>query len=291
MKKVLSAAVTGILLLGSVLTVNAATGWQKDGNAWVYVSESGIKTTGWIQDGGSWYHLDATGVMQTGWIQDGGKWYYMNPDGSMKTGWIQDGEKWYYLNADGSMKTGWLQLGDLWYYLYDDGSMATMTVIDGCSIYEDGSWSDPSWVMVGDYVPSWKEELLAELNRIRAEAGLKEIKVTEWAQKYADIRVKEITEKYSGMVRPDGSLSYGSCEFRWEGGATGLSDLGLLKDQVRNDWDELTTSDDVVEFGISVYSKSTTFYYYVAYETYDKETYAAIKEEGIVDEVFEYAFK
>ena len=41
--------------------------------------------------------------MKTGWQKDGETWYYLSESGAMKTGWVQIGADWFYLNSNGSM--------------------------------------------------------------------------------------------------------------------------------------------------------------------------------------------
>lgn len=44
------------------------------------------------------------------------------------------------METSGAMKTGWLNDNGTWYYLNDSGVMVTDTVIDGCTINENGVW-------------------------------------------------------------------------------------------------------------------------------------------------------
>ena len=126
-----------------------ATGWVFDGSDWYYMNAGGTMTTGWVQDAGTWYFMKSSGVMATDWVYDAGTWYYMDESGAMKTGWVEIIEKdednkeystWYYMETSGAMKTGWLNDNGIWYYLNNSGLMVTDTVIDGCTIDENGVW-------------------------------------------------------------------------------------------------------------------------------------------------------
>ena len=126
-----------------------ATGWVFDGSDWYYMNPGGTMTTGWVQDAGTWYYMNTSGAMATDWVYDAGTWYYMDKSGAMKTGWVEIIEKdeeekeystWYYMETSGAMKTGWLNDNGTWYYLNTSGLMVTDTVIDGCTIDENGVW-------------------------------------------------------------------------------------------------------------------------------------------------------
>lgn len=123
--------------------------WKFINDNWYHFAIDGWMETGWILDGTTWYYLNYDGSMATGWVNDSGTWYYMDQSGAMKTGWVEIIEKdednkeystWYYMETSGAMKTGWLNDNGTWYYLNDSGVMVTDTVIDGCTIDENGIW-------------------------------------------------------------------------------------------------------------------------------------------------------
>lgn len=301
MKKIVTGIAVATLLLGSMLTVNAATsGWLQEGNTWYYLDGNGImKTgwqqvsgkwyylssngamkTGWLQDGRTWYYLDGSGVMKTGWQQISGKWYYLSSNGAMKTGWLQEGSTWYYLNSDGTMKTGWLQEGNKWYYLNANGSMAVNTTIDNCYVGADGSWTDSSSssTMKEGLRPELAAEFLKLWNEERRALGLKEVKITEWAQKYADIRAEQLTREFSH--RPlDGLANYGG-EYI---GNVGAPDMNRALDGFKNSeahWAGLTDR-NITECGVAVYYKNGNTYVTVNTNVWLEE-WGEVKAEGFM---------
>lgn len=120
-----------------------------------YVGTSGAwiinpVTEGWqIYNGKWWYQLPDSSYPVNEWKKISGVWYYFDNSGYMATGWVEIIEKdndnkdystWYYMEKSGAMKTGWLNDNGTWYYLNDSGVMVTDTVIDGCTINENGVW-------------------------------------------------------------------------------------------------------------------------------------------------------
>lgn len=281
MKKLIIGIAMGTLLLGSMVTASASV-------------------SGWLQEGNKWYYLNSDGTIKTGWLQEGSTWYYLNSDGTMKTGWLKEGSTWYYLNSDGSMKTGWLQEGNKWYYLNSDGSMAVNTTIDNCYVGADGSWTDggsgttATGIREG-YQPEMTEEFVKLWNEERRALGLREVKITEWAQKYADIRIEELLQNFA-HIRPDGSALYGGEDITKFYDASIRTIEEASKEALNNfknsegHWMDLTDH-DIVECGVSVYYKDGEWYVTVNTLSMDQETYMAMQEEGIVSEAFEYAFK
>ncbi len=148
------------------------TGWQVISGTWYYFYGSGAMaestwiegcyvgtsgtwiinpvTEGWqIYNGKWWYQLPDSSYPVNEWKKISGVWYYFDNSGYMATGWIEIIEKdndnkeystWYYMETSGAMKTGWLNDNGTWYYLNDSGVMVTDTVIDGCTINENGVW-------------------------------------------------------------------------------------------------------------------------------------------------------
>lgn len=64
-------------------------GWKKENNTWSYYNKDQIKSTGWLKVADTWYYLDDMGVMQTGWTKVKNTWYYISASGAMQTGWTK----------------------------------------------------------------------------------------------------------------------------------------------------------------------------------------------------------
>ena len=203
-----------------------ATGWLKDGGRWYYLGNDGVMRTGWQKIDNVWYYLGGSdsGVMRTGWASIDGKWYFFSASGAMKTGWASIGGKWYYMDASGVMRTGWLQQGDSWYRLGSDGAMAVgWTVIDEKTYYFDnngvmatGSTTiggvtypfDKNGVYTGSQAPgeTMADQVLAQVNSVRAKEGLNTLKVSKALNAAAAQRARERAMMGTlAHYRPDGS--------------------------------------------------------------------------------------
>lgn len=192
------------------LNTNGAmkTGWLYTGNKWYYLNSNGSMKTGWLKLYDTWYYLNGDGSMKTGWLLDNNRWYFFNGGGAMKTGWILNGGKWYYLNSDGTMKTGWLQLGDKQYYLTANGAMITgCQSIDGTIyVFDDSGALIPNTTSIED-ATEYEQQVLKEVNQIRANAGLSPLAYSSSLSLGAKIRAGEIALKFD-HVRPNGSNWY-----------------------------------------------------------------------------------
>lgn len=201
-----------------------ATGWQKVGGTWYYLGQDGVMRTGWQQIDSTWYYLSASGVMRTGWQKIDGYWYFFNGGGAMKKGWLQNGGKWYYLNGNGAMRTGWLKSGDSWYFLDSAGAMIMGWYnISGKTYYftESGQMVtgevtiggisypfDSSGAYIGDKLPGEEiaDQILQQVNSVRAKEGLAELKLSNSLSAAADKRASERAQMGSiAHLRPDGS--------------------------------------------------------------------------------------
>ena len=184
------------------------TGWLYTNSKWYYLNENGAMKTGWLKLQNTWYYLNGDGSMKTGWLLNNNKWYFFNSGGAMKTGWLLNGGGWYYLNGDGSMKTGWLQLGDKYYYLASDGKMVTgRQSIDGTTyVFEDNGALMPNTTSIED-ATEYEQQVLKEVNQIRANAGLSPLAYSSTLSLGAKIRAGEIALKFD-HVRPNGTNWY-----------------------------------------------------------------------------------
>ena len=90
------AGALGAAVWGLGMTSFAATGWQKNGNDYVYYDTDGSLHKGWINTSDGYYYMDlSTGVMSIGWKKINDKWYYFNSNGLMATGWVIDNDEYY----------------------------------------------------------------------------------------------------------------------------------------------------------------------------------------------------
>ena len=123
------------MLFSTSIISNAATGWKKSGDTWVYYDDSGNMVTGWKKIDNKWYYFDNQGLMAIGWKRcedlSGTFYFYFSEDtasdkiGVMQTGWIEWNNKWYYCDSKGHMLTDWQTINNKYYYFYSNGAMAT----------------------------------------------------------------------------------------------------------------------------------------------------------------------
>lgn len=149
--RLLSLLLVFVLCL-SVLPLSAAaatSGWQEEGDFWVYY-ENGSRVTGWKQIGGYWYYFvpEWNGGMFTGFMNTDpaffsggegpftGDWYHFSDSGKMDASkWVKntytfDGityTDWGYALSSGKLAKGWKQISGVWYYFDPelDGVMLT----------------------------------------------------------------------------------------------------------------------------------------------------------------------
>lgn len=103
-----------IMAMGMGITSYAATGWQKEGDDWLYYQRDGEAVT------------DA-------WKKSGNFWFYLGEDGRMvKSSLIEDGDDYYYVNSTGArVSNEWRKLpnedpeddepDEVWYYFQSSG--------------------------------------------------------------------------------------------------------------------------------------------------------------------------
>lgn len=167
-KKVYAAALTAALALGMSMTAFAA-GWQKSGNDWTYVNDSGKRVTNEWQRGADneWRWINSQGVMATNSWADNE--YYVDGDGKIVVNkwmklaiknpdWNQTGQSaWYYFGNSGKCVTGgWSKINNKYYYFNDDGEMQTGWVDDEQYYVNGDGVMQTGWVWLED--PDKKEE-------------------------------------------------------------------------------------------------------------------------------------
>lgn len=103
-----------LMAMGMGITSYAATGWQKEGDDWVY------------------YQREGEAVTET-WKKSGDHWFYLGEDGRMvKSQLIEDGDNYYYVNSTGArVSNEWRKLpnedpddeepDEVWYYFQSSG--------------------------------------------------------------------------------------------------------------------------------------------------------------------------
>jgi len=165
-KKILALlSTTALLSLGSIVTVFASTGWQKENNTWKYYDKDGYAVTDtWKKDGNEWFFLNEYGNMAVDTlVEDGDAYYYVDASGCMvKNAWrlAEDEEGdyyWYYFQSSGKAKddgfliinnekyhftdykmdSGWIQDGDKTYYLNNDENDASYGSVKSGWVYVD----------------------------------------------------------------------------------------------------------------------------------------------------------
>lgn len=118
---------TGILLLMmfSIMTVNAQAAWKKNSNGtYSYYNNGKLVKNKWINNT---YYVNARGVRQTGWLHKGSKWYYFAKNGKVvKNKWIKSSKKMYYAGSNGALLTsGRKKVGDSYYAFNSRGVRLT----------------------------------------------------------------------------------------------------------------------------------------------------------------------
>lgn len=135
-------ALAAVLAAGTAtITSQAAEGWSKQNDTWVYYDSQGyIVRDEWKKGADNqWRYLNGSGVMAVNeWVDDT---YYVNGDGLMiANSWLRiasddedavDGYLWYYFDSSGKVETdGWKKIDGNWYFFDDDGVMQTGWVDD-----------------------------------------------------------------------------------------------------------------------------------------------------------------
>lgn len=169
-KRVFLAALL-LLMMCSVMTVNAQAAWKKNSNGtysyysngklvknkWInstyYVNSKGVRQTGWLYKGSKWYYFAKSGkVIKNQWIKSSGKMYYASSTGALLVnGRHKVGESYYAFNKRGVRLTGSRKYGGKYYYFgTKTGKMLTKTwvTVSKKKYYygEDGARVYKSWV-------------------------------------------------------------------------------------------------------------------------------------------------
>ena len=134
------------LLGGSVNTVYAAQGWNKDSTGWYYMNGGSYYAGRWAEIGGYWYYFTSDGYMDYSeyrdgcWLESNGLWNRAYSNGSWKNnsiGWWFEDNNWYPTNQ-------WLWINGSCYFFGSDGYMEYNCYRDGCWLGSDGAWN-PSY--------------------------------------------------------------------------------------------------------------------------------------------------
>ena len=98
------------------------TGWNQQGDDWLYMQKNGYLAKGWNYLNGHWFYFDLqSGIMKTGIQSIGNSFYYLNAQhdgtyGAMKTGWQFVNGHWIGLQGSGNAYVGWQAINGHWYY-------------------------------------------------------------------------------------------------------------------------------------------------------------------------------
>ena len=125
---------TALLAIGAAMTSFAATGWQEEGDTWVfYDSDENVVTDEWRKSNGLWYYLGEDGYMVTDEIVGD---YYVDEDGKMVTNqWMklqdeditepaEDESDWFYFGSNGKkVVDAWKKINGQWYLFGSEGRM------------------------------------------------------------------------------------------------------------------------------------------------------------------------
>lgn len=159
--------VTEELEVPEVPTAETFTGWDMEGENWVFYKDN-VKAIGWhwlpvIEDGTlqikehAWKYFDADGVNVDQFYYEDGKAYLSleSPYVTYYKGWWTDpanGHSYYFRLDTGSRVDGWQFIDDNWYFFrYNTGTLATgWQYIDGAWYYlgEDGVKTGEGWYWI-----------------------------------------------------------------------------------------------------------------------------------------------
>lgn len=231
-KKILKVFLIATGILSSAFTVFAAgetnqveersveKGWIFNEKGWQYKDEDGnLLTDGWWQIAGKNYYFDISGYMSTGWQYIEGKWYYLGEagNGAMSTDWDYINGKYYWFGSDGEMRTGWQEIWGKWYFLNSDGSMASNTWVGDYYLGGSGAMATNTWIgnyyvgpdgkWIQDLSTIYEMEVFNIVNEERAANGLEPLEYDYEIAKAADVRAKELEQKFA-HERPDGTMCF-----------------------------------------------------------------------------------
>ena len=199
-KRVMAAALTAALSLGSAMGSMAA-GWEAVGTSdWKYLNDNGTyAASAWVEHtDGHWYYLKADTLMAKGWVLDptDNHWYFTDSTGALVSGLIEVNNNVYYMNETHDGSFGALFVGQKTYngvtYTFtengttngkpytsrkynSDGTAIAVTTTRTSSSYSGGHFV-PSAPSTEEKMEDVKKEIesLAEGN-----AAVKEINVSE----------------------------------------------------------------------------------------------------------------
>ena len=131
------------------------TGWNQQGDDWLYMQNNGYLAKGWNYLNGHWFYFDLqSGIMKTGVQPIGNSFYYLNTQhdgtyGAMKTGWQFVNGHWICLQGSGIAYIGWEKINGHWYY-FDPESAYALTNwqdINNHWYYFDpiNAWAQTGW--------------------------------------------------------------------------------------------------------------------------------------------------
>ena len=106
---------------GNVEKINTTnTGWNQQGDHWLYMQDNGYLAKGWNYLNGHWYYFDPESAYAlTNWQDINNHWYYFDPINAWaKTGWFKSGAGyWYFFDYTNAWAlTSWAKLNNHWYY-------------------------------------------------------------------------------------------------------------------------------------------------------------------------------
>lgn len=157
------------------------TGWNQQGDDWLYMQDNGYLAKGWNYLNGHWFYFDLqSGIMKTGIQSIGNSFYYLNAQhdgtyGAMKTGWQFVNGHWIGLQGSGNAYVGWQAINGHWYY-FDPQTAYALTNwqdINNHWYYFDpiNAWAKTGWFKSGagywyffDYTNAWALTNWAKLN-------------------------------------------------------------------------------------------------------------------------------
>lgn len=137
------------------------TGWNQQGDDWLYMQNNGYLAKEWNYLNGHWFYFDLqSGIMKTGVQPIGNSFYYLNTQhdgtyGAMKTGWQFVNGHWICLQGSGIAYIGWEKINGHWYY-FDPESAYALTNwqdINNHWYYFDptNAWALTNWAKLNNH--------------------------------------------------------------------------------------------------------------------------------------------
>ena len=135
------------------------TGWNQQGDDWLYMQKNGHLAKGWNYLNGHWYYFDPqTAYALTNWQDINNHWYYFDPTNAWaQTGWFKSGAGyWYFFDyANAWADTGWQKINNSWYY-FDNVNANALTgwqSINSHWYYFDptNAWARTGWQWINGH--------------------------------------------------------------------------------------------------------------------------------------------